>query len=138
MVGRSVGLFLMPSCYFSVLVHDKLPTSVLSVSFGFNLSNTVSLGMQTLLYAVFSVGIFSDFGYLWLILWPATKGMRPKGRSFWCQGCKCVVYLTQLVFKLLLLIYLLTVNKILLQCKLLALNLLKACWCINICCMWCI
>ena len=43
-LGVNVGLFLKLSCNFSVLVHDILPRSVLSISIGFNIPNMVALG----------------------------------------------------------------------------------------------
>ena len=74
MVGSFVGLFLMSSWDFSALFHGILPTLVLSISTG-------TLRMQTLLHEVLSIGILSDFRYLWLILLSTAKGIRPKGRS---------------------------------------------------------
>ena len=54
MDGSSVRLFLMSSWDFSILVQDMLLTSILSISIGFNVANTVTLGTQTLI--VCSVG----------------------------------------------------------------------------------
>ena len=69
MVGVLLCFFLMLSSDFFVLDHGILLTSVLSISVGFKVPNTVALGTQTLLYAVLSVGIPRNFGFLWLILW---------------------------------------------------------------------
>ena len=52
----------MSSCDFSVVVHDILLTSGLSISIGFNILNIVALGPQTLSYMVLSMGIPSNIG----------------------------------------------------------------------------
>ena len=125
MVGSSFGPFLMSSCDVPVLVYNILLTLMLSVSIGFHVPNTVALGMWTISYVGKSMGLLSDCGYLWLILWSIAKGIKPKGR--WCQVHRCVMCLTWLVFELLLLIYFLIVGKMLLHCKLFVLYPLMAC-----------
>ena len=79
MIENSVELFFVLSCDFFVVVPDILLSSVLSISTVFNVLIIVVLGMQTLSYVALSMGIFRDFGYLWLILWTTAKRLRLKG-----------------------------------------------------------
>ena len=51
------------------LVHKTLLISISSISVGCNVPIIVFLGMCTAWYAVLSRGMFSEFGYLWSILW---------------------------------------------------------------------
>ena len=49
----------MLSFNFSIFLHDISLTFVFSILIGFNVPNTIDLGMYTLLYAILNIGMLS-------------------------------------------------------------------------------
>ena len=78
----SGGIFRSSAGLFTVLefssVHEMLLTSIFLLSIRYI---TVFLQMWTISNSMLSRGMFSNFGYLWWILWATARRIRPDSRS---------------------------------------------------------